>query len=878
MLWAVVLLPLEAQSVRPQPRQETAPRVALVRVSAERSGSVLVTLYLPELSLAFGEAEVKSRLPGCDWRPVEHHEGVLSGRCWRWLPAEGSLVEGRLHLANLVEGLHGAGANQVDIEVTYPGLERAAARLPVGWTQKGSAYRFSSVHGENPPHLTVRYGRPPGLTALVPPLLVMGLLPGVLLVWTFLRGAGEPDSYWPLWSRWAMLGAWLYWITVVDTADVAELAGGLFPGNNLAALLVGAALFALPPLCAVAGSQAAACWRMGSRAWLGHLIQLGLAVEAAWLIPLALFLVSVDLIEQDWRVGTFGILAAWVCYRWIGWMAERIRFADVETLHQGRIRDRALALAERAGVSLEQVQLLRNKFPQEVNAYALPGNRLVVTESLLERLNSREVDAVIAHELGHLRKGHSGKQFTLLWLIILFAAPLAWRWIADSGAPQWIQSLPLVPLGSTLAMAAYSRRHELAADAQAVAITADPEAHITALAKLPRLTRTPLNWGGIQGSLLSHPSVSSRVLAIARRFGVPETRALQLLDNPDAEENARQDLAQLHQATGSWTAKSSPDAHAAPEETEQSQFIFSSAERFRHSLIGAWFTDAILLAQLFLLSWLIHTLFPPWQWTLGLLVFLFSLPIVFSGYWLAEWCWEYMFMRRMEERLRQELEPGADAWFAGVRPGEQMEPVDGSPHWDLGFLYWRGPLLTYVGERTAFSLARKAVASIELACGPPSWMRDYRVLVRWSNGCFSLGVPYRPASRDAARSLYARMERWLEGGHPAEKALLCGAVYPPPVLPEIPPATLSNGQKAWALLRRTVKLFVLSVLLVPFLSANLYAALTPVFAPLLCACAWLPKFFRSKRDLEVQAAAGAVEDRAPLSADTVGAVSERMAE
>jgi heat shock protein HtpX len=50
-------------------------------------------------------------------------------------------------------------------------------------------------------------------------------------------------------------------------------------------------------------------------------------------------------------------------------------------------------------------------------------------------------------------------------------------------------------------VAQVSQRHEFDADLQAARITGDPEAVIAALARLSRIKNSPLDWGGIQGSI-----------------------------------------------------------------------------------------------------------------------------------------------------------------------------------------------------------------------------------------------------------------------------------------------------------------------------------------------------------------------------------------
>src|SRR5262249_35567102 len=159
----------------------------------------------------------------------------------------------------------------------------------------------------------------------------------------------------------------------------------------------------------------------------------------------------------------------------------------------------ASEIAARAGVTLGAVYVLGNPHPEEANAFATGGKVIAVTRGLVECLSRRELRAVIAHEIGHLRGKHVGVRSTAFWAYILVPQPIMWNALPKLHAPGWILSLPLLPVAYVFATALLSRRHEYSADARAAELTDDPEGMIAALARLRMLTRTPVHWGGIQG-------------------------------------------------------------------------------------------------------------------------------------------------------------------------------------------------------------------------------------------------------------------------------------------------------------------------------------------------------------------------------------------
>lgn len=158
------------------------------------------------------------------------------------------------------------------------------------------------------------------------------------------------------------------------------------------------------------------------------------------------------------------------------------------------------------------------------------SKRIVFFDTLIDKLTPGEVEAVLAHELGHYRRHHivkrivmmSALSLALLWLLgQLIDQPWFYAGLnVDAGAtvPNTAMALILFalvlpvftfPLGPLLSW--YSRKHEFEADAYA-AQQADGDALIAALVKLYRdnaatLTPDPLH------SLFydSHPPASVRI-------------------------------------------------------------------------------------------------------------------------------------------------------------------------------------------------------------------------------------------------------------------------------------------------------------------------------------------------------------------------------
>lgn len=188
-------------------------------------------------------------------------------------------------------------------------------------------------------------------------------------------------------------------------------------------------------------------------------------------------------------------------------------------------------LAARVGVKVNQVlQVDASRRSSHSNAY-FTGigrvKRVVLFDTLLERLSGTEVLAVLGHELGHWRLRHVTQRLVSVASLSLLCLYVAARLLAWGGFAAWVGlSHPSVPaqlvmlgfLGSILGFfltpvsAYWSRHHERQADAFAHECTGEPRALASALVKLARDNLTnlfPHPW--YAAFYHSHPPALQRV-------------------------------------------------------------------------------------------------------------------------------------------------------------------------------------------------------------------------------------------------------------------------------------------------------------------------------------------------------------------------------
>ena len=163
------------------------------------------------------------------------------------------------------------------------------------------------------------------------------------------------------------------------------------------------------------------------------------------------------------------------------------------------------------------------------------AKRIVFFDTLLERLSTSEIVAVLAHELGHFKRKHIVKRIMFVALASLaFMAALAWvlpqPWLytsfgfppdtgaASPGVALLLFSLVLPPLLFWVAplASAYSRKHEFEADSYAAEVASRDDL-IAALTKLYKDNANTLTPDPIYSAYHhSHPPAMIRIAHLQR--------------------------------------------------------------------------------------------------------------------------------------------------------------------------------------------------------------------------------------------------------------------------------------------------------------------------------------------------------------------------
>jgi STE24 endopeptidase len=278
---------------------------------------------------------------------------------------------------------------------------------------------------------------------------------------------------------------------------------------------------------------------MTFRLWLTDLVKSTLLGALLGLPVLALAL---------WVMQATGAL--WWLWAWGLWMGLNLLllliyptliaplFNKFKPLDNEALKTRVTALMRRCGFAAKGLFVMDgSRRSAHANAYFTgfgASKRVVFYDTLLKRLTPGEVDAVLAHELGHFKHRHVLKRIVSLFALSLIGLALL-GWLASQawfytglgvnpnlGAPNDALALLLFMLTSPLLsffisplLARFSRRHEFEADAYAVAHTRRDDLS-SALLKLyednaATLTPDPL----YVRFYYSHPPASERLARLA---------------------------------------------------------------------------------------------------------------------------------------------------------------------------------------------------------------------------------------------------------------------------------------------------------------------------------------------------------------------------
>jgi heat shock protein HtpX len=666
-------------AVLPMARGES-PAVS-VQVHIETTGDVSVQVWSQRTDFEWGP--VVSQVIHCPGMTQDKPDRFDEFHCSNAMRRSGLSLEGVIDLAPVAKTLD--ASDEIQLWLNYPrlGFDSSSASMEElgGRARVVESARYQA--GAPPPPIHISFGyRPDQLAAVYLPMVALAL--ALTLIAAIVSRASLAGI-----SRSLLLVGTILWMGAASQLQAGVPLRILLFGNPLANL---AALFVelWPPLFCVAAGVA-----LGSRSQAGQRPggSFGEVLGGFAVIPLVVTCAMgalPSMMAENWLAA-----AAWVAAAPIAvllrrsWIRAAAR-ASVRQLSGGELYERVSALCARARRPPVKVIVSSSTRSQVSAAFTLPGKSIYLTAPLVRSLSKREVDAVVAHELSHFSHSSRAQWAALAIAMVLFALPdgdLLFFW------PGGAFVATLLPLTVFFAALRGARKREFAADANAAALTADPRAMISSLARISRNNQTPLDMKAAAEWFSSHPSTMKRIRALAAAWGLQASEVEALCAGGDSGES-----------------------YELPAE-ETGGLVFSPGWQKTTAGIYGWTALLGSSGAGLAVSWLCSRFAGA------------GAPQLAGGIVLACLLTKALAATAMATayaRLRRKLQAklGVSGELVGMAIDDVPRLYNGRRFSDAGLLWFEGGRLCYKSERTSIALTPADVVEVAMvAAAPASWFR-----------------------------------------------------------------------------------------------------------------------------------------------------------
>jgi heat shock protein HtpX len=709
----------------------------MVRVRAEISGDVSVSAW--SRTLGREAAPALSQVVHCQGNVKADDSEPNMILCSRALRRDGLALEGVIDPAPIARSLDPSTGVELWLDSPRQAIDSFSAAMTEedgGDTRSIRSIRFQA--GSPPPPIHIRFGyRPDQMTGIYLPLVALAL--AMTMIAIVMSRAGLAAL-----SRSAVLLGTIVWM---GAAAQLHADGPLrillyaTPLANVAALLIAF----WPPLICIAFGVA-----IGSRMRPGQ-TQGGKAGEILGgfaVIPLLLTCAMGSLpsfTRGDWTVTALWIAAAPIILLLRrAWIRKGARSRIVQ-LSSGELKERVAALAARAGCPQVKVYISYSKRSETSNAFALPGKSIFLTAPLIRSLSKREVDSVAAHELSHFRDSYRGVWMSLGIAMVLCETPardmlLYW--------PAGLFIAMLVPITVFFASLRGMRGREFFADAGAAALTGDPRAMISSLARIARSNNVPLEMNAVAELFSSHPSTPKRIRALAAAARLDPAEVEVLCGNDDPGD--RYELPQEGQANAGA--------------------IFTPAWQKINAGIYGWVVIFASCGASLLVAWLLSRFTGA-----GVVPVCAGIAlgcILTKALAAAQMSANFAGLRRrLEARL------GVSGQLVGLAPDSAPGLYNGFRFSDAGLLRFENGRLCYRSERISIALNPADVAEVAMvAASPSNWVRR-QPMVRFrrpESGAVQAFILHPVDWLPTQSRLLKSIERWKAAGTSPQSTEISG--------------------------------------------------------------------------------------------------------
>lgn len=698
----------------------------LVRVRAEISGDVSISAWSRTAGLEV--APVLPRIVHCEGGAKP--DGAEPNRivCANALHHNGSALEAVVDPAPIARSLDPSTTVELWLDSPRLGFDSWSTAMEEengGDTRSIRSIRFQA--GAPPPPIRMRFGyRPDQLPGIYLPLVALAL--AMMLIAVLMSRAGLSAL-----SRSAVLLGTIVWMGAASQLQADRAIEVLLFGNPFANLVALLADF-WPPLVGIAigvafGSRMRADAARGGKA--------GEVFASLAVIPLLLTCAVGALPSMSGR--NWIIAATWLAAAPIililrrSWVRTTHR-SRITQLGAGELRERIAALAARAGCPKVKIFVAFSARSETANAFALPGRSIFLTAHLVRSLSKREVDAVAAHELSHFRHSSRAVWMSLCLSMLFCETPvrdllLSW--------PGGLCAAMLLPILIFFVSLHGMRKREFFADAGAAALTGDPRAMISSLARIAR-NNGALPMNAFAEWFSSHPSMPRRIRALAAAARLDPAEVESLCSRDDAGER-----------------------YELPQEAAESGTVFTPAWQKMNAGVYGW----VVIFSSSGAGLFVASLLNRWA---GTRFGGFGIAQVLAGIafgCIATKALAAASMSANYARVRRKLVArlGIGGRLVGIAIDSEPRLYNGFRFSDAGFLRFDSGRLCYKSERVSIALNPADVVEVAMVAASPSmWVRQ-APMVRFrrpESGVIQAFILHPVDWLPAQRCLLKSIERW----------------------------------------------------------------------------------------------------------------------
>lgn len=218
-------------------------------------------------------------------------------------------------------------------------------------------------------------------------------------------------------------------------------------------------------------------------------IRVAIVLMSMWLLFAGLLTTILIATGSVLLVGLVGVVASIVVYTSQSITHRAVGAEEATPDEYPELHNRVGRLAHQTELPQPDIAVVDTTAPNAfVTGWGHDYATLTVTRGLLNTLDGDELDAVLAHELAHIRNNDLAVMMLGTTIATIAYSIVRWGWLAnDNGDQYWVVVLVMslvTWIGTYLLMRLLSRYREYLADDAATSLTGNPHALASALRRI----------------------------------------------------------------------------------------------------------------------------------------------------------------------------------------------------------------------------------------------------------------------------------------------------------------------------------------------------------------------------------------------------------